>query len=215
VTMTKSPPAPPSPGNGTVRKKLTYTTGQIAKICDVAPRTVSHWIDRGLLKGYRIPGSSDRRVHREQLLKFMIENKMDAAQIDSLRPRMLVIGASELERKQIERIMSSAFEGELTPKFVDTEFAAGMEITADYHIVLICFSEFGRGTSIRLCYSIKSRTSRIPTTVIAVAAEDESDLDSLDMFDEAMKSPLADFELGEVIAPILERVLTPHKVIGD
>ena len=33
-----------------------FTTGQVAKICKVAPRTVSKWFDSGRLKGYRIPG---------------------------------------------------------------------------------------------------------------------------------------------------------------
>ena len=41
-----------------------FTTGQVAKICKVAPRTVSKWFDSGRLKGYRIPGSQDRRIPR-------------------------------------------------------------------------------------------------------------------------------------------------------
>lgn len=49
------------------------TIGQCAKICKVAPRTVSKWFDSGRLKGYRIPGSQDRRVPQEYLLKFMRE----------------------------------------------------------------------------------------------------------------------------------------------
>lgn len=50
------------------------TTGQVAKICKVAPRTVSKWFDSGKLKGYRLPGSRDRRIPRENLLRFMKEN---------------------------------------------------------------------------------------------------------------------------------------------
>ena len=41
--------------------KKVFTTGQVAKICKVAPRTVSKWFDTGRLRGYRIPGSQDRR----------------------------------------------------------------------------------------------------------------------------------------------------------
>ena len=40
------------------------TTGECAKRLGVAPRTVAKMIDRGQLKGFRIPGSEDRRVHR-------------------------------------------------------------------------------------------------------------------------------------------------------
>lgn len=47
------------------------TIGQCAKICKVAPLTASKWFDSGRLKGYRIPGSQDRRVPQEYLVKFM------------------------------------------------------------------------------------------------------------------------------------------------
>ena len=50
-----------------------FTTGQVAKICKVAPRTVSKWFDSGRLKGYRIPGSQDRRIPREYLIRFLKE----------------------------------------------------------------------------------------------------------------------------------------------
>lgn len=48
-----------------------YTTGQIARICKVSPRTVKNWIDSGKLKGYKLPSSGDRRVTRESLVHFM------------------------------------------------------------------------------------------------------------------------------------------------
>jgi len=53
-----------------------FTTGQVAKICSVAPRTVSKWFDTGILKGYNLPGSKDRRIPRHYLEQFMEENKM-------------------------------------------------------------------------------------------------------------------------------------------
>lgn len=48
-----------------------FTTGQIARICCVAPRTVCKWIDGGVLDGYRIPISQDRRVKREDFEEFI------------------------------------------------------------------------------------------------------------------------------------------------
>ena len=55
------------------------STGQIARLCGVAPRTVSKWFDQGRLKGYRIPGSSDRRVPRHQLALFLKEHGLTDA----------------------------------------------------------------------------------------------------------------------------------------
>ncbi|MFN9969658.1 MAG: helix-turn-helix domain-containing protein, partial [Phycisphaerae bacterium] len=51
--------------------KEVLTTGEVAKICNVAPRTVSKWFDSGSLKGYRIPGSRDRRIPTSELIRFM------------------------------------------------------------------------------------------------------------------------------------------------
>ena len=53
------------------------TTGDIAKICNVAARTVSKWVDNGTLIGYRIPGSKDRRVPISTFETFLHEQKMD------------------------------------------------------------------------------------------------------------------------------------------
>ena len=51
--------------------KTVLTTGEVARICCVAPRTVSKWFDSGQLRGYRIPGSKDRRIPIDQLVRFM------------------------------------------------------------------------------------------------------------------------------------------------
>src|SRR5262249_20909278 len=52
----------PNWASGVLEMKKVFTTGQVAKICKVAPRTVSKWFDSGRLRGYRIPGSQDRRI---------------------------------------------------------------------------------------------------------------------------------------------------------
>jgi excisionase family DNA binding protein len=65
-----------------IRKRV-FTTGQVAKLCKVAPRTVCKWFDAGKLRGYRIPGSQDRRVPRDNLLRFLRENGMP---LDDLEP---------------------------------------------------------------------------------------------------------------------------------
>ena len=53
-----------------------FTRDQVAEMCNVAPRTVSKWFDSGRLKGYRIPGSQDRRIPEESLVTFLKEHGM-------------------------------------------------------------------------------------------------------------------------------------------
>lgn len=49
----------------------TYSTGDIAKICDVNQRTVIRWIQRGSLSGFKLPGRGNNRVSRNDLIMFL------------------------------------------------------------------------------------------------------------------------------------------------
>lgn len=66
-----------------VSRKTIFTTGEVAKICKVAPRVVSKWFDSGRLRGYRIPGSQDRRIPKEYLIRFMKEYGMPLGDLES------------------------------------------------------------------------------------------------------------------------------------
>src|SRR5438046_6291184 len=77
--------------------KPIVATGQVAKICQVAPRTVSRWFDSGRLRGYRIPGSQDRRIPREQLIRFLKEYGMPLGELEEEGwHRLLIVGAEPL-----------------------------------------------------------------------------------------------------------------------
>ncbi len=71
-------------------KKDVLTTGEVAKICNVAPRTVSKWFDSGQLRGYRIPGSKDRRIPLDQLVRFMQAHNMPLNGLDGANTRILI-----------------------------------------------------------------------------------------------------------------------------
>jgi excisionase family DNA binding protein len=75
--------------------KNVLTTGDVAKICNVAPRTVSKWFDNGQLKGYRIPGSKDRRIPVSELIRFMKDNNIPATSLPVGKIRVLIVDSSE------------------------------------------------------------------------------------------------------------------------
>jgi excisionase family DNA binding protein len=70
--------------------KTVLTTGEVARICHVAPRTVSKWFDSGKLRGYRIPGSRDRRIPVPQLIAFMRAHGIPLDGLDGGVCRVLV-----------------------------------------------------------------------------------------------------------------------------
>lgn len=72
------------------RRKTVFTTGEVAKICNVAPRTVSKWFDGGHLRGYRIPGSKDRRIPVEHLVRFMRAHGIPLNGLDTGATRVLI-----------------------------------------------------------------------------------------------------------------------------
>ncbi len=74
-----------------MQKKDVLTTGQVAQICNVAPRTVTKWFDSGQLKGYRIPGSRDRRIPTNELIRFMKAHNMPTDTLEIGKMRILII----------------------------------------------------------------------------------------------------------------------------
>lgn len=72
------------------RRLASYTTGEVARLCQVTRRTVIKWIDSGKLKGYTIPGSRHRRVSTDRLRDFVRAHKLpDIA--GGLRRRILIV----------------------------------------------------------------------------------------------------------------------------
>ncbi|MBS3080050.1 helix-turn-helix domain-containing protein [Candidatus Pacearchaeota archaeon] len=51
----------------------TYTTGEVSRICNLSPQTITRYFNGGTLRGYRVPDSSHRRIPHKNLVDFMIE----------------------------------------------------------------------------------------------------------------------------------------------
>lgn len=102
-------------------RKTIYTTGEVARLCEVAPRTVSKWFDTGKLKGFRIPGGRDRRIAKADLARFMAERGFPSEMIPEVEPeavdRVLVVGGAPSAFTESEGV-------EVT--HVRTIFAAGI-----------------------------------------------------------------------------------------
>ncbi|MCA3004371.1 MAG: response regulator [Planctomycetaceae bacterium] len=106
-------------------EKEVLTTGEVAKICQVAPRTVSKWFDSGALKGYRIPGSKDRRIPVSNLIKFMKENNIPLDGFRSNKTRVLVVDDEADVRDILARTLTE--QGRFEVKSASTVFQAGIE----------------------------------------------------------------------------------------
>lgn len=119
---------------GVLKNTEVFTTGQIARMVKVAPRTVTKWIDSGLLKGFRIPGGADRRVPRESLLQFFKMHGIPCPPELKQAP-VLIVGFND--RGQNDAMRSLVTAAGRPSMITDNLFEAGVLIAEHHPDVLI------------------------------------------------------------------------------
>jgi excisionase family DNA binding protein len=122
--------------SATTKVKDVLTTGEVAKICNVAPRTVSKWFDSGALHGYRIPGSKDRRIPLNQLIRFMKQHGMPLNGLMTGCTRVLIVDGEGDIVDVLEKILED--EAKYEVEVAGDGFSAG--VTAEKfrpHVMLV------------------------------------------------------------------------------
>ena len=182
--------------------KNVLTTGDVAKICNVAPRTVSKWFDTGQLKGYRIPGSKDRRIPLSELVRFMKVHDMPVTALPVGKIRVLIVDsdadmtlalADNLRSKagyEVQTVQSGFETGIITQKFSP-------------HVLLVNLLAEGVNAA-EICKIVRANEELQTIKVVALAnglSEAESTALLHKGFDGCIKNPA---NTAEVIAAIEE-----------
>ena len=116
--------------------KNVLTTGDVARICNVAPRTVSKWFDNGQLKGYRIPGSKDRRIPLNELIRFMKVHNMPTDELVDGHIRVLIVDSNEASKGALVDLLEGT--GEYEAMAVTNNFQTGSAVQKfNPHVVVI------------------------------------------------------------------------------
>ena len=182
--------------------KDVLTTGDVAKICHVAPRTVSKWFDRGQLKGYRIPGSKDRRIPVNELLRFMKAHNMPTVGLAVGKIRVLIVDSDGDAALALAEGISSKIDYEI--QTVQSAFETGM-IAQKFtpHVLLIRLMAEGIAAT-EICQQMRADEDLQTIKIIALAnhlSESESEALLQKGFD-GYVSDLAD--VNEVVRKIEE-----------
>ncbi|MCA9056329.1 MAG: hypothetical protein KDA75_21020 [Planctomycetaceae bacterium] len=169
-------------------KTQVFTTGQISKICQVAPRTVSKWFDTGRLRGYRIPGSNDRRVPRENLVVFMKEHGIPLGPLSLHESsKVLLVGVAE----EVESELRAALPDDLFEvQYAETAFEAGSLTTAWSPHCLVIDAGIGREECEGMVRALRRALGdRAPKLIALVPADgDAAQLDTT-LFDDRFRAP--------------------------
>jgi excisionase family DNA binding protein len=186
-------------------QKKVFTTGQVAKICQVAPRTVSKWFDSGRLRGYRIPGSQDRRIPREQLIRFLKENGMPLGALEEEGwHKILIVGAEPLFIERLKELLTE--EDDYKYELAHSGFEAGMQANEFRPDTIIIDLAMGRGEGLSIAANLRRKDEHKETLIIAMASEDEPNPEGLTEygFSESFKKPFDIALLAERIRTLVD-----------
>jgi excisionase family DNA binding protein len=146
--------------------KNVLTTGDVAKICNVAPRTVSKWFDNGQLKGYRIPGSKDRRIPVSELVRFMKVHNMPTAALPVGKIRVLIADSNDKTASALADILRS--EGDYEVQTVQSNFGTGAVVQKFApHVLLVSLLAEGIN-AMSICKYIRANEDLRTIKVIAI-----------------------------------------------
>lgn len=149
--------------------KNVLTTGDVAKICNVAPRTVSKWFDNGQLKGYRIPGSKDRRIPVNELIRFMRAHNMPVSALPVGKIRVLVVSGNTDEASVLADTLRT--RGDYEVEVAGSNFETGI-ITQKFtpHVLLVNLLAEGVDAT-GICETIRANDELQTMKILALANE--------------------------------------------
>lgn len=184
--------------------KTVFTTGEAAKICHVASRTVVKWFDSGKLRGYRIPGSQDRRIPREQLIRFLKENGMPLGPLDRDGVvTALIIGPDPSVRQALQQFVTN---GSFQLEYSANEFEAGSRLNSLRPDCVIIDFAMGENRALSIAHHLSTRNEQLEMVLIALATRDVlSDAFEGSLFRETFRKPFDPALLVERIKSLASR----------
>jgi excisionase family DNA binding protein len=147
--------------------KNVLTTGDVAKICHVAPRTVSKWFDNGQLKGYRIPGSKDRRIPLSELLRFMKVHNMPTAGLAVGKIRILIADSNREAAQAMAETLQNKADYEVQTVHSNFETGAVVQKFAPHVLLVSLLAEGIDATDV--CRGIHTNEESETVKVVAIA----------------------------------------------
>lgn len=188
-------------------QKKVFTSGEVAALCRVASRTVSKWFDSGRLKGYRIPGSQDRRFLREEVIRFIQDNNLPMLELEKgLGYRVLLVGLPIAIVINLQGTFNAATE--CCCVGASTYFEAGRVVDNFRPDMVVINFAIGRGDALIMAKSLLTSPSRTGQQLIAIACEDEAEPNLLlkQGFGKVLQAPLDQAALVELIHQYAQKV---------
>jgi CheY-like chemotaxis protein len=190
----------------------TLTTGEIAQFCDVNQRTVIRWIDRGDLKGFKLPGRGNNRVLEQDFVSFLKKSGMPVpAEFESDLPdKVLIVDDEPQVAAAISRVLRGA--GVLSSIATDG-FSAGSLLMAERPKLMTLDLSMPGLDGYDVIRFVRQSAEISQTKILVISALDATSLnEALECgADEVMQKPFDNEELAEKVTAMLSSVRTDSK----
>ena len=150
-------------------EKDVLTTGEVAKICNVASRTVSKWFDSGQLQGYRIPGSKDRRIPVSHLIRFMKSHGIPLDGLMSGDTRVLIVDPDDEIGRQLKDILGEQTSYDV--RVASSAFQSGIECERFRPHVMLVDIHMSDGEGQAMSKIVRSSDDLQITKIIAMSGK--------------------------------------------
>jgi excisionase family DNA binding protein len=144
-----------------------FTTGQVAKICKVGTKTVARWFDLGRLRGYRIPGSQDRRIPRDYLIKFLKEHGMPLGDLeDEAMAKVLILSQDQVLVDNLKRELP--LERSFKTAVAASGFDCGVQAESFHPDCVIVDFSIGHVEALQVCQNLRRNSDFSDVILVAL-----------------------------------------------
>ena len=182
----------------------TYSSGEIAKFCDVSLRTVIRWIERGSLKGFKLPGRGNNRVKEEDFVLFLKEHNIPLPEeLQKKNNNRILIVDDELPlAKAIQRVVKS---GGYETSIATDGFKAHSKLLAERPILMTLDLSMPGLDGFDVIKYVRENSEISNTLIVVISALEEKSLaKALELgANAALQKPFKNAKLLEIIQQLI------------
>ena len=147
--------------------KKVYTTGEVAALTGLSQQTVIRCFDSGRIGGFRVPGSTSRRIPHDKLETFMRDHQipMQNQSSDASLYRVLLID----DEQQTVEVISQALEAMqgVGLEVASTAWEAGLLVATTNPDMVIVSARLQDLNMEQVCRSLQELPKSVQVTVLA------------------------------------------------
>lgn len=157
--------------------KKFFTTGDVAKICEISPKTVINYCESGKLSSEKSPVTNYRRIPRDALVAFMEKYNIPVSRADSIEQKSVLVVDDD---ENFVRLLKKAFnlaEKNVLVKVACDGYEALVEIGKEAPDLVILDVMMPKIDGYEVCKTLRSNPSFKGVKICAISGVSDDDME--------------------------------------